>query len=263
MFATTREIVSKNKAVPAFGFSTAEMARAIVETCEEQNQDVILMTSMSEAEFLGLEVAVGIAKALGQRATISVSLHLDHAKELTLVEKALSVGYSSVLADGSHLSFDRSVEFAREITKNTSLTRADVVVEVSLTELERAVELVEKARPDLLAPFSIQGGRDKTEIDKIMLVRKFVKTPLVLHNASSKSDEEIKTAIALGVVKINWNTCLREVWSKTLRQTLKSQPDEIKPYNILRPSVAAVRKVVEEKISLLKSEIRNPKFETF
>lgn len=255
MFTTTREILSQNKVVPAFNFSTCEVAKAVVEACQELGQDVILQTSMSEAEFLSLEVAAGIAEALGRWSTTSVSLHLDHAKDLKLIEKALNVGYSSVLVDGSTLNFEESVEFTNAVT---SLARKDTVVEASLTEFDRAAEFVEKAKPDLLAPFTIEGGRDKTEIDKIRQaclparqVRKFVNASLVLHNSSSKSDQEIKAAISAGVVKINWNTCLRKAWSRTLLRTFESQPDEIKPYNLLQPSVEAVKAVVREKVGLL------------
>ncbi len=256
MFVSTKEILSENKVVPAFNFSTSEVAWAVVEQCQELGQDVILQTSMSEAKFLGLEVAVGIARALGQKSKISVSLHLDHAKNLEIIKAALAVGYTSVLADGSGLEFEESVGFVNSVK---SLALDNIVVEASLTEFERAEEFVEKTKPDLLAPFRIVAAEvtrkrvtppatkkfeDVSEIDRIMLVSKLVGTPLVLHDGSSKSDEEVKEAIALGVVKVNWNTCLREAWSNALRQYLNSHPDEIKPYNILQPSVEAVKKVV-------------------
>lgn len=249
MFTTTREILSQNKVVPAFNFSTCEVAKAVVEACQELGQDVILQTSMGEAKFLSLEVAAGIARALGRGVKISVSLHLDHAKELEFIKAALAAGYTSILADGSGLGFEESVDYTRAVK---SLALHKVVVEASLTKLDRAAELVEKTKPDLLAPFSIQGGRDKTEIDKIKHVRDFVNTPLVLHNSSSKSGSEIREAIAAGVVKINWNTCLRRAWSGALRQSLDSRPTEIKPYNILSASVEALKEVVREKVGLLK-----------
>ncbi len=247
MFIATKELLSKNKVVPAFNFSTADVARAIVEVCEDLGRDVILQTSMSEAKFLGLDVAVGIAKALGQRSEISISLHLDHADNLEIIKAALDAGYASFLAGGSKVSlgFDESVEFVNEAQK---LAGEDIVVEAVLTEFDRAAEFVEKTNPDLLAPFKIVNSEDVTEIDKIEQVHKLVDTPLVLHDGSSKSAEEIKGAVAAGVVKVNWNTCLREAWSSALRQTLISNPEEIKPYNILKPSVEAVKKVVEEKI---------------
>jgi len=248
MVRTTREILLKNKVVPAFNFSTAEVARAVVEVCDQLGQDVILQTSMNEAKFLTLEVAAGIAKALGQRSNISVSLHLDHAKNLEIIEAALSAGYTSVLADASETGFERSVDYIKDIK---SLAFDKVVVEASLTEFGRAEEFVEKAEPDLLAPFSVRGGRDKTRIEEVKKVSQMVKTPLVLHNSSSKSDEEIKEAVAAGVVKVNWNTCLREAWTEGLRRTLASRPEEIKPYHVLEKGVEEVKKVVEEKIRLL------------
>lgn len=250
MFITTKQILTQNKTVPAFNFSTAEVARAIVEVCDEQEQDVILQTSMSEAKFLGLEVAVGIAMALGQKSKTSVSLHLDHAKNLEIIRKALSAGYTSVLVDTSGLNFEEGVDFVKGVRGIKGVK--NIVIEASLTEFERGKEFVEKTKPDLLAPFSIVGSEDVSEIDKIQLVRKLVSTPLVLHDGSSKSDEEIKEAIALGVVKINFNTCLREAWTKGLRQTLSASPNEIKPYNILQPSIDSVRDVVRDKVSLLR-----------
>lgn len=260
MFTTTRQILSNNKVVPAFNFSTAEVARAIVETCERLGQCVILQTSMNEAKFLGLEVAVGIAKALGHGSKISVSLHFDHARNLEIIKAALAVGYTSVLVDGSSMSFEESVDFVKGIRGTKGVNNEEIIVEASLTKFERAAEFVEKTKPDLLAPFTIVAlgvtpkgvtTEDVSEIDKIRLVRKFVNTPLVLHDGSSKSDKEIKEAIANGVVKVNWNTCLREAWSKTLRQTLGSHPDEIKPYNILRESVEAVKKAVTTLVVML------------
>jgi len=248
MFVSTRQILTQNRVVPAFNFATAEVARAIVEVCDSLGQDVILQTSMGEAKFLTPEVAVGIVKALGQKAKISVSLHLDHAKDSKIIETAVKVGYTSFLADTSNLSFEEGIKFVNKVRE---LASEETVVEVSLTEFDRAAELVKKVKVDLLAPFEIEGGRDKTKIEEIKKVSQLTATPLVLHNSSSKSDEEIKEAIAQGVVKINWNTCLRQAWSKALRQTLTSNPDEIKPYNLLKSSVDAIREVVGEKVSLL------------
>jgi len=57
MFTTTKEILEKNKVVPAFNFAAPEVARAIVQTCDRLGQAVILQTSQSEVGFLSLEVA--------------------------------------------------------------------------------------------------------------------------------------------------------------------------------------------------------------
>lgn len=253
MFTTTRELLSENKVVPAFNFSTVEVAKAVIETCQDLGQDVILQTSMNEAKFLRLEVAVGIARALSQRSKISVSLHLDHAKNLEIIKEALAAGYTSVLADGSELKFEESIDFVNAIKGIKGVKDLNTLVEASLTEFDRAAEFVGKTKPDLLAPFKIVNSEDVSEIDKIRLVLQSVSTPLVLHDASPKSDEEIKEAVAAGVVKVNWNTCLREAWAKSLRQTLNSNPDEIKPYNVLKPSVEAVKEVVTTLVVMLQT----------
>jgi fructose/tagatose bisphosphate aldolase len=204
-------------------------------------------------------VGAGIVEALGWRADVFVSLHLDHAKDLGLVEAALDAGYSSVLADGSGMSFEESIEFVGAVRGlllkgYKGLTLESIVVEASLVEFARAEDFVEKVGPDLLAPFVVRDGRDRTKIEEIKEVSQTVETPLVLHNSSSKSDQEIREAIAAGVVKVNWNTCLREAWTEGLRQTLSSQSDVVKPYDVLEVSVEEVKRVVKEKVRLI-----NPK----
>ena len=76
---------------------------------------------------------------------------------------------------------------------------------------------------------------------------------LSLHGGSGLQDEDVKKAIQVGkIVKINVNTELRIAYRKTLENILKGS-EEVAIYKIMPPVIAAVQKVVEEKIQLFGS----------
>jgi len=77
---------------------------------------------------------------------------------------------------------------------------------------------------------------------------------LVLHGGSGIPAEDVKEAIALGIVKVNVNTELRLAYKKALDKQLAENPEESTPYKILAPSLAAVEAVVAEKIKIFGSE---------
>jgi len=245
MFATTKEILEQNKVVPAFNFATPEVARAIVQTCGQLDQPVILQTSQSEVKFLSLEVAAAIVKSYASQTRVLVSWHLDHTKTPSLISEAAILGCSSAMFDIAEEDLDQAIGDLREIRNQL---QSDFLLEAPLGKYDQAKKFVDLAQIDLLAP-----ERDnRVSLESLRQVRTTVKLPLVLHGSSSWPQKEIKEAVRLGVVKINWNTCLRNAWSSTLRETLQTE-DLIKPYDILKPSENEIRKVVEEKIKLLRS----------
>jgi len=245
MFTTTKEILEKNKVVPAFNFAAPEVARAIVQTCDRLGQAVILQTSQSEVGFLSLEVAAATVQHYASLAKIPVSWHLDHTKIPLLICDAAALGCSSAMFDVSDESFEAGIRALQEIRGKLP---SDFLLEAPLEEYDKAKKFVDLAPIDLLAPE--KGNR--TDLESLRQVRADVKLPFVLHGSSSWSDTDIIKAVRLGVVKVNWNTCLRRAWSSALRRTLGDK-DLVKPYDILKPSEEAVSKVVAERVALLQS----------
>ena len=82
----------------------------------------------------------------------------------------------------------------------------------------------------------------------------FDKVFLVLHGGSGIPAEDVKKAIAAGIVKVNINTELRVAYKEGLEEELKNKPDETTPYKILEPSFEATKKVTGEKIELFGSQ---------
>ena len=202
-------------AIPAFNFNNMEQMQAIITACVETKSPVILQVSSGARKYANQTLlrymaqgAVEYAKELG--ANIPIVLHLDHGDSFELCKSCIDMGFSSVMIDGSHHSFEENikltkqvVEYAHEhgVTVEGELgVLAGVEDEVSsdhhtYTQPEEVEEFVSRTGVDSLAisigtshgAFKFKPGQ-KTEIRLDIL--KEIETripgfPIVLHGASS------------------------------------------------------------------------------
>ena len=82
-------------------------------------------------------------------------------------------------------------------------------------------------------------------------------TPLVLHGGTGIPDDMVKTAISLGVSKINVNTECQLVFAQATRQYIEEGKDlegkGFDPRKLLAPGTEAIKQVVREKMILFGS----------
>lgn len=264
MFVPTSKIISGHKIIPAFGFSTAEMAKAIVETCENENFPAILQTSEKDVKFLSPEIASSTAWALGQKTKIDVALQLDHATDIELIQTCIKLGYGSVMLGFDELNFDENVKKVLEVKEAIKSnmpcwscpsicdSRQEIIFEGGLSQFDRAQEFIEKTDIDVLAPII----NNKIDLDSLEKIINEISTPVALHGCTGQSDNEIRRAVQLGVKKFNWSTCLRKAWVEGLRKSLsdKTKLEELRPSTLLERSVKNVKEVVEAKIKIIKKQ---------
>ncbi|MCQ9625600.1 class II fructose-1,6-bisphosphate aldolase [Cetobacterium somerae] len=161
--SNTREMFAKaNKehyAVPAFNFNNMEQMLAIVEACAEMGSPVILQCSTGALKYMTKEVTPLLAKAAVDRARamgsdIPVALHLDHGPSLDAVKSCIDAGFSSVMIDGSHYSFDENIAITKEVVEYAK--KFDVTVEAELGVLAGVED-------DVVAEHSIFTNPDEVE----------------------------------------------------------------------------------------------------
>ena len=92
-------------AVGAFNVENMEMAIAVLAAAEETGSPVIMQTTPSTVKFAGLDYYLAIVRAAAERASVPVVMHLDHGNSFQLAMQALRTGYTSIMIDGSKLSF--------------------------------------------------------------------------------------------------------------------------------------------------------------
>ncbi|MDP3244475.1 MAG: class II fructose-1,6-bisphosphate aldolase [bacterium] len=212
-------------AVPAFNFHNLETLQAIIEAAEKMRSPVILAITESTITYCGMEYMhylVAAAK-IASRAGIPMALHLDHGKNLNVIKEAINVGYTSVMFDGSSLSFEENIKTTWRIvqwahTKGISveaelgsLRGVEGTISVSahnafFTDPRQAEEFVIKTGCDALAiavgtshgAYKFKGT-PQLDFERIKEIDRLVRIPLVLHGSSSLPSHLLKFAKKSGL----------------------------------------------------------------
>lgn len=219
-------------AIPAYNFNNMEQLQAIIIACVESKSPVILQVSSGARKYANQTLlkymalgAVEMMKEMG--GDIPIALHLDHGDTYELCKSCIDTGFSSVMIDGSHHSFEdnmalakKVVEYAhpRDITVEAELgvlagIEDDVSSEVThYTKPEEVEEFVEKTGVDSLAisigtshgayKFKVVGPGEEAPPLRFDILeeveRRIPGFPIVLHGASSVVPEYVDTINANG-----------------------------------------------------------------
>jgi len=259
-------------AVGAFNLNNLEILQAIIQAAEEEKAPVILQASQGGLKYAGLEYIVAMAETAARQVSVPVALNLDHGTSFEQAVKCIRAGFSAVMIDGSHLSFEENIALTKKVVEvahpsgvsvegelgRIGGTEDDISVsekDVAYTDPDQAAEFVEKTGVDALAvaigtAHGVYKGEPKLDFERLAEIRARVDVPLVLHGASGVSDESIQRAVQSGITKINIDTELRQAFSHTLKEFLRDNPDEIDPRKLLGPSRDSMREVVRAKMRL-------------
>src|SRR5664279_2821375 len=227
-------------AVGAFNANTLEQIQAIVLAAQAENAPVMVQISHRALQYLGngnemlgLEYGAAVGKVAAQSVSVPIALHLDHANE-DEVRQAISLGFTSVMFDGSLLPLAENVETARRLS--VEACAADVCLEAelgkvpkpgvsddseALTDPAEVAAFVAKTRINLLAVAlgSVHGVTEKhvsIDRERLKAIRALVSVPLVLHGSSGVNDDEIAEGIQLGLCKVNVATQINKVFTLSL-----------------------------------------------
>jgi len=233
-----KKAVAGGYAIPAYNFNNLEQLQAIIQACVETKSPVILQVSSGARKYANATLlknmakgAVEYAKELGYE--IPVVLHLDHGDTFELCKDCIDSGFSSVMIDGSHHSYDENVALTKKVVEYAHANGVtvegelgvlagvedDVVAEHSnYTKPEEVEDFVSKTGVDSLAiSIGTSHGANKftpdqcTRNEKGQLVppplrfdileeieKRIPGFPIVLHGSSSVPQEHIETINKFG-----------------------------------------------------------------
>ena len=172
----TKEMFAKaNKegySVPAFNFNNLEQLQGIIEACVEMGSPVILQVSTGARKYIGKEMLPGLAKAATDyvKATgsdIPVALHLDHGPSFEVAKDCIEYGFSSVMIDASHFSYDENVELSKKVAEFAH--KHDVTVEAELGVLAGVEDDVVAADHIFTQPDEVEDFVTKTGVDSLAI----------------------------------------------------------------------------------------------
>ncbi len=258
---------ANGRAVAALNFYNAETLRAHINAANECGASIILQTTESTINYLGIEMIVAMAGAAASEMSHPVALHLDHGGSFELAKRCIEAGYSSVMIDGSKLSFEENIELTSRVVE--AAHRVGISVEGELghvtqnddnanisdffTRPDDARKFVEATGVDALAvaigtAHGFYKGEVKLDLARLREIRDVVgDTSLVLHGGSGVPDELMREAIRSGIAKINFGTELNNAFTHAVKDSLLAS-DDIDLRRTFAPAIMAVQKVSASKI---------------
>lgn len=198
-------------AVGAYNVNNMEILQAIAEAANEKRAPLILQVSAGARKYASQDYLIKLVEAALNTTTVPIALHLDHGEDFEICKACIDGGFSSVMIDGSHHSFEENiavtkkvVEYAHErgVTVEAELGRlAGVEDNISVSEKDaiytnprEAKEFIERTGCDSLAiaigtshgAFKFKGEA-KLDFERLAEIQTAVGKdfPLVLHGASS------------------------------------------------------------------------------
>ncbi len=167
-----KKAIAENYAIPAYNFNNMEQLQGIIIGCVESRSPVILQVSGSarkyaDPTFLPFMAmgAVQMVKAMG--AAIPVALHLDHGDTFELAKSCIDSGFSSVMLDGSHHSFDENAALTHQVVDYAH--ERDVTVEGELGVLAGVEDEVSHEVSHFTKPEEVEAFVEKTGVDSLAI----------------------------------------------------------------------------------------------
>ena len=254
--------------VGLFNMLSLEMARGIIQAAEAERSPVILGVAEVHTPIIPFAYAAHIMKKMAKEASVPVCLHLDHGVSKKLLFQAIDSQFSSVMFDGSALSFTDNIAGTREIVEYAHKKGVSVEAElghvggsedgledraVLYTEVDKVPEFIERTGIDALAVAigTVHGKYLKTpclDIKRLQDIYAVSSVPLVLHGGSGLSDDDFRNTIQHGIRKVNICTDMCLAAAETAKRS------ELTSYEKMIPAmVQAVQDAVSNKIRLFGS----------
>ena len=268
-----REILTQyftdHKALPAFNIDSFEIFQAVEMAVAETKLPCIVQLSHGEDSFIEAENLFLLVKK-AQLNNLPIYLNMDHCHDLSRMTNLVKLGFDMVHFDGSSLDYRENLDTATSLIKTLKNINPDIVVEVefnkinliengvnpdSFTKPEQALEFITKTNADLLAVSigNLHGVNTSTpesiDLDLFTQITTVLPNhPFTHHGGSGIDLAQIKSAIRLGIVKININTDLRLAFKKSLLSSINTSPLD-KIYEYFEKPIIKVKKIAIEKLT--------------
>lgn len=268
------ETAQKNGfAVPAFNAGTGQLLTAMMESAEEKQAPVIMAIHPDELKFLRDSFISSVIYE-ANHTRLPVVIHLDHGATYEQCIHAIQLGFTSVMIDGSQLSFEENIALTKKVAAAAHSVGVSVEGELGTigqtgssieggttriiyTDPADAESFVEGTGVDSLAiaigtahGIYPEGFVPKLRLDLLSEIKDIVNIPLVLHGGSSNSDDEIAESVKRGICKINISSDIKFSFMKGVEKYLREKGFEREPNVIYPPCIRMCRNTIEEKMAL-------------
>ncbi|MBL6988759.1 MAG: class II fructose-1,6-bisphosphate aldolase [Bacteriovoracaceae bacterium] len=159
-------------AIPAYNFNNMEQLQAIVTACAESDSPFILQVSSGARKYANQTLLRYMAQGAAQMMKdinphLKFALHLDHGDTLEICKACIDSGFSSVMIDGSHHSFEKNIELTKQVVEYAH--QFDVTVEGELGVLAGIEDDVVAEESTYTRPEEVFEFVEKTKVDSLAI----------------------------------------------------------------------------------------------
>ena len=221
---TSKEMFKKayegGYAIGAFNVNNMEIIQGITEAAKEENAPLILQVSAGARKYANHTYLMKLVEAAIIETGLPICLHLDHGDTFELCKSCIDGGFTSVMIDGSHHSFEDNIALTRQVVDYAHAKGVTVegvlgrlagiedavnvsAEDASYTNPAQVQEFVERTGVDSLAiaigtshgAYKFKPGqKPQLRFDILEEVEKRLPGfPIVLHGASSVIPEYVET----------------------------------------------------------------------
>ena len=158
-------------AIGAFNVNNMEIVQGIVDACKELNSPVILQVSGSARKYAPHQYRYNLVQAAVEETGLPIALHLDHGASFELCKDCIDGGFTSVMIDGSHLSYEENVEVTRKVVEYAHAHNPYVTVEGELGQLAGIEDevSVEADKANYTDPDQVEDFVKRTGVDSLAI----------------------------------------------------------------------------------------------
>ena len=187
--------LAEGYAIPAFNICNMESAQAVAEVAAEKNVPVIISVSEGAGKYAGYDYIRAIVETASKKSSNDIALHLDHGKTFEACKAAIDAGFTSVMIDGSHLSYEENIAVTKQVVDYAHAR--NVTVEAELGKIIGTEDMVHSDTESFTDPDEAKDFVTRTGVDSLAIsigtahgVNKSIKTPIIqygviesVHNA--------------------------------------------------------------------------------
>lgn len=231
-------------AVGAFNTPNLECINAVLAAGEKLGVPVILSHAELHEGVSPLEIIGPVMVQAAKSAKVPVCVHLDHCETLSYMEKALNIGFTGVMYDGSTLPYAENLENTKKAVAMAKAHNCGVEAELGslasreggtaaaqgpvYTDPEEAVAFCRETGIDALAPsfgtaHGIYKSKPVLDLQRVKVISEKTGLPLVMHGGSGVSPEDYRTGIANGLRKINYYSYMSKAGTNAVKALLEKE----------------------------------------
>src|SRR5690606_18237047 len=265
-----KEFTAQKRGLLATNFYNLETLQGVLQAAARLQEPLILQLTQSSIDYMGLEMAVTMARTGLKQYGVEGWLHLDHGGSVALAQACLDTGFDSVMIDGSELPFEENLKITKEVVQRAQAYGAHVEAELGyvaklgqsheqqgFTQPLEAKHFVEETGVDALAvavgtAHGFYKEEPKLQLDLLSEIASVTPATLVLHGGSGVPAAQLQQAISRGICKVNLATEIKNIFMRTLQDRLRNN-EEIDLRKVFPQATAEITGLVAEKLKIVKN----------